>query len=96
MDAVCFKRDMSISHADFFRTLQSAIGPRPYQTDGNVIQIIEQQKKIEIRLAPETQRRIASLNLPNTMVEFRFEGHGAEEVRHFMENFDRCFQRGGG
>ena len=94
MDVISFSREMSISHADFLRTLSAAEELGPFQIDGDLIQI--NGSRITIRLLPEGERHIASLRLPQTTVEFRFEGCDAAEVERFMERFQRYFQRGGG
>ena len=51
---------------------------------------------LRIRLSPQGERRIASLRLPVTVIEFSFPGWTQPRVDEFLARFDRCFQRGGG
>ena len=88
--------EMGLTHAEFFRTLPAALGDRPYRVEGAVVSIDDQGHKVTIRLAPESMRRIALLQVPVTRVEFIFDGHEPEQIESFMAHFARYYQRGGG
>lgn len=88
--------EMGLTHAEFFRTLPAALGERPYRIDGDTVSIDDQDRTVTIRLAPESMRRIALLQVPVTRVEFRFDGHAPEQIEAFMNHFARYYQRGGG
>ena len=51
---------------------------------------------IEVRLAPESARRLGMIVLPQTSVTLTFLGLSQAERERFIAQFDRRFQRGGG
>lgn len=87
---------MGLTHAEFLRTLPAALGERPYRIENAVVSIDDQGRTVTIRLAPESVRRIALLQVPVTRVEFRFDSHTPEQIEAFMTHFARYYQRGGG
>lgn len=87
---------MGISHAEFFRTLPSAIEPGSFHTADGTVWIETPRGTLQIRLSPQGERRIAALRLPVTVVELSFPGWTKNGVETFLKHFDRCFQRGGG
>jgi hypothetical protein len=89
-------RDMGLTLDDFVRSLPSAIEPLVYQVDGRVFSIAHPQGSVVIELGATGERRIASLSLPVTPVDFQFNGLDEAARRLFMQRFDRYFQRGGG
>lgn len=88
---------MGFSHREFHVNLRTAFGDG-YQVseDGTVVEIPLHEGRVLIRLGPEGVRRIASLALPCTEVEFRFENLDATRRSAFDTAFRRSFQRGGG
>lgn len=93
---IIFTREMGYTHADFFRTLPAAIENKPHVIDGKQIIVMEDDRSLTITLAPETQRKIASLQLPVTQVTFYFSGYSQSDVDDFMQRFELYFRRGGG
>ena len=91
-----FSRDMGITHREFHRTLPGAVRPYEIMHSGERILVQSGPRKLVITLHPENSRRIASLALPSTQVDFAFMGFDDEERRQFMRRFDLCYQRGGG
>lgn len=87
---------MGLTLGDFVRSLPSAIEPLVYQVEGRVFTIIHPQGLVVIELSETGERRIASLSLPVTPVDFQFNGLDEAARRQFMSRFDRYFQRGGG
>ena len=94
--AITVEKEMSISHGDFFRILPSAFDGETYRVDGNRVTVGTADRRIEITLSEETQRRIALLTLPVTHVRLDFIGYSADEAAAALARFDRGFQRGGG
>lgn len=88
--------EMGLTHAEFFRTLPAALDGRPYRIEDAIVSIDDQGRTVTIRLAPESVRRIALLQVPVTRVEFVFDGHQPEQIESFMSRFARYYQRGGG
>lgn len=85
-----------ITHADFFRGLPNALQGRRYTLDGDTILNEDDAGQAIIRLGCEGGRRIASLCLPVTHIEFRFAGLGREAVEAFLHESSGHYQRGGG
>ena len=89
-------REMTISHADFLRTLPSALNNAAYNVHGNKISVEGENRGLQILLSPESARRLGTVSLPVTHVEFNFSGYSELEVQQFFERFDMCYRRGGG
>ena len=92
------QRVMSISHAEFLRSLEPLRKHYPYQIDDSQRQILLQDKDqhIEIRLGDERRKQLGALELPVTTVEFRFDAGKQQDIECFLSRFDLCFRRGGG
>ena len=89
-------RDMGLTLNDFIRSLPSAVAPLTYRVEGRVFSITHPNGSITIALGETGERRIASLSLPVTPVEFEFVGLDEAARSQFMLRFDQYFQRGGG
>ncbi len=90
------KKQMGISHADFFRLLPHAIQSEDYTVDGDDITLAGEGRSLHIFLGPEWERRIALLHIPVTDVTLTFEGYDATAIEAFLLHFDHSYQRGGG
>ncbi len=99
-----FKREMTITHRDFFRILPKALKSYPYQQHENVITVFlnegqndsKEESEIVIILAEERLRQIASLTLPVTKVTFQIKNVAKTTKKAFFKQFDQAYQRGGG
>lgn len=89
-------RDMGLTLNDFIRSLPSAVAPLTYRLEGRVFTIAHPAGSVVIALGKTGERRIASLSLPVTPVEFEFIGLDEAARSQFMRRFDQYFQRGGG
>lgn len=89
-------REMGLTHAEFFRTLPSAMGATSYRVDGDRVFAEDNNRRLIIRLDAQQERRIALLHIPYTWVHFDFEGYQPQEIDAFMAYFESRFQRGGG
>jgi len=69
---------------------------RDYVVTGERISIDDPAGTIEITLASEKTRTIASLTLPVTDIEIVFKGLLTAQVEAFMKSFDLSYQKGGG
>ena len=87
---------MTITHADFLRILPNALKNHEYTITGTVIYINDPAGSIEITLAPEKTRNIASLCLPVTDIEYAFIGLTPNQAESFMKTFALSYQKGGG
>ncbi len=92
------RRIMSISHAEFFHSIEPLGRDYPYAIDPSRqrIRFMGSAGHIEIRLSDERRKRIGSLELPETTVEFYFTTTEQHEIESFLMRFDLCFHRGGG
>lgn len=89
-------RQMGLSHEEFLRSLPAAVVGMDCRAEGTRIRISDGERRIEIQLGPEQQRRLGSLSLPQTRVSLILEGYSVEERETFLKRFDLAFQRGGG
>lgn len=89
-------KDMSISHADFFRTVRPLLVAEDHDLRGDGVTIRRGSARIDIRIGPEGTRRLGNFHLPRTRVEIGFYGCPQEEADRFLDRFDRHFRRGGG
>ena len=88
---------MGITHADLFRLLPLALNGANFTVVGKKILVSDDsERSVTICFSAERERRLGSLTLPVTLLEFRFAGYGDNEKDLFMARFDRTFQRGGG
>ncbi|MBI1422145.1 MAG: hypothetical protein GC149_01680 [Gammaproteobacteria bacterium] len=93
-----YTRTMSITHADFLRSLLPLKKYYHYQINNaaNRIQISDEQRIIQILLGTEGAVAMGSLRMPSTEVTFTFRGFTPSERDLFWSRFDLCFRRGGG
>ena len=89
-------REMTITHAEFLRSLVHAVAPAAFTVDGRSISVVGAPGKVEITLSEQRERRIALLRLPVVDVDIEFSGFEPEALEQFLRQFDRSFQRGGG
>ena len=89
-------REMTITHAEFLRSLVPAVAPAAFTLDGRSISVIGAPGKVEITLSEQRERRIALLRLPVVDVDIELSGFKPEALDRFLTQFDRAFQRGGG
>ncbi|MCP5416650.1 MAG: hypothetical protein H6965_06130 [Chromatiaceae bacterium] len=91
-----FSREMGLTAREFLRTLPAAIAPLTYSQDQGKVHIAHPAGTILIELHEAGSRKIASLCLPVTRVDFHFTGLDRVQRSTFMDRFDLCFHRGGG
>lgn len=89
-------KDMSISHAEFFRTVQPLLEGETHEIREDGVVLRRGAASIEIRLGPEGRRGLGNFGLPRTMVEIVFDGVSQGEGDRFLARFDTRFRRGGG
>lgn len=92
------KREMTITHADFLRLIPRALSSFEYELlPGNTeIKINHPCGKIIIRLLSETERKLGSLSLSVTQLEFNFLDLSSNDIEEFLNRFDLCYRKGGG
>ncbi len=96
MVSFVINREMTITHAEFFRLLPKALVKRHYEVNGSEIKVMFNQGWLEISLNPETIRSIGALKLPITKVNYEFFECRDFDIEQFMTGFDLVYQKGGG
>ncbi len=91
-------RLMAISHAEFLRSITPLKKHYRYHIDEEKRRIVvnDGPRSVEVRLGPETSKRLGVLQMPAMEVELSFHGFTQEELERFRYRFDLCFRRGGG
>jgi len=91
------KKEMGITHKDFYAELPALLDDIPYQRTEEAIVFQLDGKRIEIMLDPEEVRYLGrSVRLPVTVVTLRFFGFSAKEISGFVRHFNLRFMKGGG
>jgi len=93
---IIIEKEMGLSHRDFFRTIASALGTDSFATLGNGIRLETDDKSLQIELGVESERRIALMVIPRTVVTLTFTNYADEDVKSVVKRFDMRFKRGGG
>ena len=91
-----FAYEMTISHADFLRTLPAVLQGMSYAVNGREIWVEDEGRRLCITLSEQSQRHFGPIPLPVTHVELKFDGYSKEEVAQFKSRFDTCYRRSGG
>lgn len=89
-------RTMGLTHREFLRSLPAAVAGMAYRVQGSRIFLSDTGRRVQILLGREQERRLGSLQLPQTRVSLSLEGFSEEERKTFLRRFDLAFQRGGG
>ena len=89
-------REMTISRNEFFRLLPIALTEYDYQVSGNRISFSYKEGQIDIMIKKETNRKIASLQLPVMHIEFQFQSVDETGRSDVLRHFFKVYQRGGG
>ncbi len=93
---VTVKKEMALTHADFFRIIAGALGTDDFEkTPGGVV-LEDGDKRLDVTLGPERSRMIAMMEIPVCDVTLVFSGYGEEERAAALDLFERMFQKGGG
>ncbi|MDT8419743.1 MAG: hypothetical protein RQ754_04875 [Desulfuromonadales bacterium] len=91
------RKEMGITHREFYAKLPELLGDTPYQRDGQVIRFQRNGKTIEISLGAEGFRELSrSIRLPVTPVSICFFDFDEAAISSFIEYFNLRFLKGGG
>ena len=89
-------REMSISHREFFRLLPRAVNDAAVSRQGNQVDIAIGAGMVRITLAPESVKKLATLEFPVTEITIEFNSFSAADRAAFLSRFDLAYQKGGG
>lgn len=78
------------------RELVSALGHRDFEVTGDEVIVRDQDKRFVISLTYEGDRRLGSLDLPMTRVEYTCSGCTEAEAKEFQEHMAKHLMRAGG
>jgi|TARA_Y100000294_G_scaffold123600_1_gene114975 hypothetical protein len=95
-DPVAVEKKMALTHADFFRIIPRVLGTDNFEKKPDGVILEDGEKRLEITLGPERERRIANLRVPATDVRLEFSGYTDSERAAQLDLFERMFQKGGG
>lgn len=93
---VQFEREMGCTEQELMRWLPGAVGPHPWQAQGQAAVICIGAGRLELRWSALPVRQIALMRMPRLAVAFRFDGVDDASLQRFMRYFDLYTQRGGG
>lgn len=91
-----FSWEMTITGAEFERSLADAFDTVPYVRAGKVFSCSVGARHWQIELEPLPDLVIGLLHLPRHRVSFCLDGYSAEERGAWIARFRHYFQRGGG
>ena len=93
---VRLEREMAASPAEFERGLRLG-APEGVESLGNGRYRVRQgETRLEIRITPKGERRIAALCLPLLHVVYQFQAGAQPQRRRLLARLDQAMQRGGG
>ncbi len=78
------------------RELVAALGHRDFEMTGDEVIVRDQDKLFVISLTYEGDRRLGSLDLPMTRVEYTCSGCTEAEAKEFQEHMAKHLMRAGG
>lgn len=97
MKPIIIKKEMGITHKDFYAELPNLLNDIPYQQSNGTISFRLNDKKVEIDISPEGVRKLGqSVQLPVTLVTLRFFDFSNEEIERFIKLYNLRFMKGGG
>ena len=89
-------KEMGLTPEAFLRGLPGLMQGNSCQEEDGQLRLTLPVGEIRIRLVPLPPRRLASLELPVTRVEFDLSELNEEAAKAFMKRFELHYHRGGG
>jgi hypothetical protein len=89
-------KEMGLSHREFFRTIASALGSDQFERWDARVLLTTRDLILNIELGVESERRIALMVVPRTIVTLRFKNYTQTQADVAIKRFDMVFKRGGG
>ena len=93
---VVLKKDMGLSHREFFASLATLAREFPCKVSDSSAIVEYDPGEIHIALGTESQRQLGLMKLPQTWVSLEFRNLSKAQRVNFLERFDLAFHRGGG
>ena len=95
-NAFVVEKEMGLTHADFFRTIQRALGSRDFKKTDTGVVLTNGDRRLKITLGRERIRKIACMKIPACDVRLEFSAYSEAEREAALGLFNRMFQKGGG
>ncbi len=98
-DLVELKRDMAVTHSDFYRLITKTIPDSEelvFDKANSTVSLPFSKGEIRIVLEDQKIRKIASMTIEHTPMNFKFMNLSQDEIQTYIQKFDISFQKGGG
>jgi hypothetical protein len=90
-------QDMTISRAEFLRSLPAAVDNVPFAVDAAAgVRSLDPARRWRITLTPLPDLRLGSIRLPRLQVAILLTGYDDAEATRFLERFELYYRRAGG
>tara|TARA_R110002072_G_scaffold122511_3_gene257151 strand:- start:23751 stop:24053 length:303 start_codon:yes stop_codon:yes gene_type:complete len=93
------KRDMAVTHDEFYRLIAKTISNSEliiFDKINSSVSFPFSKGEIHISLEEQKIRRIASMKIDYTPMNFIFKNLSKGEKQSYLQKFDITFQKGGG
>jgi hypothetical protein len=95
-DDIVIVKEMGLTHQEFFRTIASALGTDQFERGVAQVLLTTGDLILNIELSKESERRIAQMVIPRTVVTLTFKNYTQTQTDVAIKRFDMVFKRGGG
>lgn len=98
-DLVELKRDMAVTHVEFYRLITKTISNSElviFDRNNSSVSFPFSNGEINIFLEKQKIRKIASMKIDHTPMNFKFMNLSKDEMQTYIQKFDITFQKGGG
>ena len=93
------KRDMAVTHDEFYRLITKTISNSElinFDKINSSVSFPFSKGEIIISLEEQKVRKIASMKIEHTPMNFKFINLSKGEMQTYLQKFDITFQKGGG
>jgi len=98
-DVLELKRDMAVTHSEFYRLITKTISNSEliiFDKINSSVSFPFSNGEINIALEKQKIRKIASMKIDHTPMNFKFKNLSDDEMKSYIQKFDISFQKGGG
>jgi len=98
-DLIELKRDMAVTHVEFYRLITKTISNSDllnFDKINSSVSFPFSNGEINISLEKQKVRKIASMKIDHTPMNFKFMNLSKDEMQAYIQKFDITFQKGGG
>ena len=98
-DLVELERDMAVTHVEFYRLITKTISNSEllnFDKINSSVSFPFANGEITISLEKQKIRKIASMKIDHTPMNFKFMNLSKDEMKTYIQKIDITFQKGGG